>query len=168
MPDVLHGPSLRRTSVSTRAMLAVSRKRSQSLPPSLSRIGSVGCAEPTAGSATNASQCRSSVHLLCFCASRVVRLYFAYIVAFLGLLLLRSVIALCKFLSNVASAFKRGYDPKDCLHPKCCLCEEENRPLHAVVHTAFVDGKYYCRAHRYLRWVGARAPASRVRKKAEC
>ena len=37
----------------------------------------------------------------------------------------------------------------DCQFPPCCMCEGDQRPLDAVPHNARIDGKYYCKTHRY-------------------
>ena len=37
----------------------------------------------------------------------------------------------------------------DCLHPRCVLCDTENRPMDAIVHNALIDGKYYCEDHKF-------------------
>ena len=37
----------------------------------------------------------------------------------------------------------------DCQFPPCCLCEDDNRQLHAINHNALINGKWYCADHRY-------------------
>ena len=62
----------------------------------------------------------------------------------------------------------------ECRFPRCTKCQESDdplvqarRPVHAVKHNAFVDGKYYCLKCRYppCQGCGKEAPSTKYRLK---